>query len=206
MNKHLDCLQRAAGGDPEALGHLLAKHRNRLKRMVMFRLDRRLAARIDPSDVVQESLAQAVKQFDQYAANPTVSFYPWLRQITWQRLIKAHRHHIYTECRTVFREQPTAGEVADDSLAELATCLATAEAGPAQRVIAREMEDRVRAALLLLKSSDREILVLRYLEQLSMREIAEVMGISDSAARQRHLRALHGLQRLLDAEQEGRLR
>ena len=62
MNKHLDCLQRAAGGDPEALGHLLAKHRNRLKRMVMFRLDRRLAARIDPSDVVQESLARAVRE------------------------------------------------------------------------------------------------------------------------------------------------
>ena len=52
-------LAQAARGDRQVLGVLLAKHRNRLRRMVALRLDRRLQGRIDLSDVIQESYLEA---------------------------------------------------------------------------------------------------------------------------------------------------
>jgi RNA polymerase sigma-70 factor, ECF subfamily len=52
-------LDRVTGGDAAARQALLARHRDRLRKMVAFHMDRRLAARVDPSDVVQEALADA---------------------------------------------------------------------------------------------------------------------------------------------------
>src|SRR5204862_471625 len=59
-------LDRAAAGDDAARGQLWQRHRDRLKRMVAVRADPRLAARVDPSDVVQETLAQANARLDAY--------------------------------------------------------------------------------------------------------------------------------------------
>ncbi|HEV2949527.1 MAG TPA: sigma-70 family RNA polymerase sigma factor, partial [Gemmataceae bacterium] len=56
----------------------------------------------------------------------------------------------------------------------------------------------VRGALDKLSERDREVLVLRYLEGLSTRETAAVLGIREGAAKVRHLRALERLRGLLD--------
>jgi RNA polymerase sigma-70 factor (ECF subfamily) len=82
-----ELVQRSAGGDNEARVQLLARHRGRLRRMIGVRLDRRLSARIDPSDVVQEVLMEAHNKLDDYLRNQPLPFYPWLRQIAWQRFI-----------------------------------------------------------------------------------------------------------------------
>jgi RNA polymerase sigma-70 factor, ECF subfamily len=65
---------------------LLARHRERLRRMVAVRMDRRLSPRLDPSDVVQEALAEADRHLDEYVHEQPLPFYPWLRQFAWQRL------------------------------------------------------------------------------------------------------------------------
>ena len=78
-----ELVDRAAGGDAAARQQLLARHRARLRRMVAVRLDRRLAARVDPSDVVQESLAEAARTLDAYLRDRPLPFYPWLRQFAW---------------------------------------------------------------------------------------------------------------------------
>src|SRR5436309_2120553 len=84
------CLHRAAGGDAAARQQLLARHRARLRRMVAIRLDRRLAARVDPSDLVQESLADAARGLDAYLKERPLPFYPWLRQFAVRRLANLH--------------------------------------------------------------------------------------------------------------------
>jgi RNA polymerase sigma-70 factor (ECF subfamily) len=84
----------AAGGDQQAWTLLLARHRDRLSRMVAVRMDRRLQGRIDPSDVIQEACVVAAKQISAYAVNPTMPFYLWLRWITGQRLIEQTRRHL----------------------------------------------------------------------------------------------------------------
>ena len=75
--------------------------------------------------------------------------------------------------------------------------LQASDAGPLKRMLRQELHARVRAALERLSDHDREILVLRHLEQLSSRESAAVLGIREDAAVQRHVRALRRFQCLL---------
>src|SRR6516225_4151532 len=87
-------LAQASLGDAAAGHELLSRHRDRLKRMVAVRLDRRLLARLDPSDVVQEALAEAARRLPDYLRQRPLPFYPWLRQLALERLIDLHRHHV----------------------------------------------------------------------------------------------------------------
>jgi RNA polymerase sigma-70 factor (ECF subfamily) len=77
----LELLQAAAKGDDDARQRLLARHRGRLRQMVAVYLDHRLAARVDPSDVVQEALAEAARGLAGYLRERPLPFYPWLRHL-----------------------------------------------------------------------------------------------------------------------------
>src|SRR4051794_18701104 len=94
-----ELLDRTAGGDRQARDALLQRHRGRLRRMVEVRMDPRLAARLDPSDIVQEALAEADRRLDDYARRLPLPFYPWLRQLAADRLVDAHRRHVQAACR-----------------------------------------------------------------------------------------------------------
>lgn len=96
-----ELLTKASDGDSLARELLLSRNRNRLKRVVKLRLDQRLTARIDPSDVVQESLLDASQMLPQYLCERPLRFYPWLRQVTLDRLKKVHRYHLQTQRRAV---------------------------------------------------------------------------------------------------------
>src|SRR5438477_511720 len=87
-------LARVARGDDSARGLLLQRHRARLRRMIALRLDPRLRARVDPSDVLQESLAEADQKLSDYARRRPLPFYPWLRQLAWECMTRLHRRHI----------------------------------------------------------------------------------------------------------------
>src|SRR5690242_19377754 len=110
-------LDRAAAGDPDARDRLLRRHRGRLRRMVAVRADPRLAARVDPSDVVQETLAEAAAGLDAYLRDRPLAFYPWLRQIAQNRLTDLYRRHVRAGRRAVTREEAA---LPDRSAAELA--------------------------------------------------------------------------------------
>ena len=193
-----DLLREARGGDDLARQRLLARHRPRLLRMVSVHLDRRLAARVDPSDVVQEALAEADGSLDEYLRSPEVPFYPWLRRFAWERLLDAHRHHLRAKRRSVTREEPPDLQLPEGSALRLADRLLSSGASPIHRLIVSELRQRIRAALDRLPPRDREILVLRYLEQLTTAEIAAVLGLGEGAVRTRHVRALDRLRRWLD--------
>jgi RNA polymerase sigma-70 factor (ECF subfamily) len=81
-------LRRIAQGDVAARELLLARHRDRLRRMVALRLDPRLQARVDPSDVVQDTLAEADVKLADYARRRPLPFYPWLRRLAWEHLVR----------------------------------------------------------------------------------------------------------------------
>jgi RNA polymerase sigma-70 factor (ECF subfamily) len=195
-------LDRAGTGDRAARQELLARHRNRLRQMVALRIDHRMAARIDPSDVVQEALADAAQSLSDYLRDRPLPFYPWLRQFAWERLLQLHRRHLQAQRRSVTREQLRIFDVADESEAVLADRLVNSGSSPSARLLAAELRDRVRSALESLEPHDREVLVLRYLEQLATKEIAAVLGISEAAVKTRHRRALERLRRRLDERPE----
>ncbi|MHB1426375.1 MAG: sigma-70 family RNA polymerase sigma factor [Gemmataceae bacterium] len=198
-----ELLRRAEQGDAQARQDVLVRHRERLKVMVALHLDRRLAARIDPSDVVQEALLDAAQGLDDYLRQRPVLFYPWMRQLAWERLIELHRRHLHAQRRSVKREEPLAPHLSDESALQLAERVLARQSSPSDRAIRSELRTRLRAALDQLGERDREVLVLRHLEQLSTRETAAVLGLSEGAVKTRHLRALERLRVLLSSEQGG---
>jgi RNA polymerase sigma-70 factor, ECF subfamily len=205
-----DALLRSAGlGDEAAWTELLARHRDRLRRMVAVRIDRRLAARVDPSDVVQEALADAALGLSSYLRDRPLPFYPWLRQVAWLRLVQLYRHHVVAQRRSVDREVPAEPPIADASAHLLAAaCLAAEGSTPSRALIREELLDRVHAALARLDPRDREVLVMRHLEGMSSAEVGAVLLINEGAVRARLVRALKRLRGLLEQynndAQEGR--
>ncbi|MGI8978639.1 MAG: sigma-70 family RNA polymerase sigma factor [Pirellulaceae bacterium] len=193
-------LARAAAGDARAPGELLEGHRTRLRSMVAVRLDPRLAARLDPSDLVQDALLDAHRQLSQYLEHRPLPFYPWLRQVTWQRLVLAHRQHLRVAARSAAREVAGDWALSDASVDHLAERFVASGTNPPSRAIRSELRGRVREALTELSPQDRDVLVLRFLEQLSTSETAAVLGASDSAVKMRQLRALARLREVLDHE------
>ena len=191
-------LQRVAAGDREVWGELLMRHRERLRCMVALRLDPRLQGRIDASDVLQEAFLTASVQLSDYLKNPTLPFFLWLRLITGQRLIKLHRHYLGTQARDARREVSLyRGALPEASSAALAARLLGRETRPSEAAIRAERQIRLQEALNSLDPIDREVLALRHFEQLSNAEVAEVLGLRQSAATKRYVRALQRLKETL---------
>ena len=192
-----DLMRQAAEGDQVACGRLLESHRSRLRRMVELHMDRRLAARLDSSDVVQDALADAVQKLPGYLRDRPVALYPWLRQLAWERLIQLHRRHLYAQKRSVAREERWTHPLWEDSAQELAERLLSLGSSPSSRLRREEVRARVLTALGRLSASDREVLVLRHLEQLTPGEIASVLEVSETVVYTRHLRALERMREFL---------
>jgi RNA polymerase sigma-70 factor (ECF subfamily) len=185
--------------DPE-LAQWISESRERLKRAVALRLDRRLASRVDPSDVVQEAMLEAATRTAEYRANPTMPPHLWLRLITIQRLALVHRQHLTVKARSVNREILPGALDRDSTWAgsgALAAFFVDQRTSPSQAAMRREAMARVQRALEELSPMDREMLALRHYEQLSNAESAGVLGISETAASSRYLRALKHLKRIL---------
>jgi RNA polymerase sigma-70 factor (ECF subfamily) len=196
-------LDRVVRGDLSAINVLIDRYRVRLRNFVTLRLDQRIAGRIDPSDVVQETLTTASQRLMQYAVDRPMPFYPWLRQLAIDRLVEIHRRHVHAQRRSVVREQDMHASPSDQSSVPLARVLASLNASPSAQLRQQEAIEQAQAAIEQLEQHDREVLVLRYLEQLTPREAAAVLGISENTFAQRHLRALRRVRALLEGEAGG---
>jgi RNA polymerase sigma-70 factor (ECF subfamily) len=193
-------LPRALAGDAAALGRLFEQHRGRLRQMVRLRLDRRLCGRLDPSDVLQEAYLDLARRLPEYAADPAVPFYLWLRSLTGQRLIDLHRRHLGAKMRDAGQEVSLyRGALPQASSASLAQQLLGRLTSPTQAALRAELQLRVQEALNSLAPMDREVLTLRHFELLTTEETAQVLGIKRSAAANRYVRALARLKDVLAA-------
>jgi RNA polymerase sigma-70 factor (ECF subfamily) len=191
-------IQRAAGGDQNAWRSLVEQYHDRLRRMVVLRLDHRLQGRLDPSDVLQETYLEAARHLADYLRNPVLPFFLWLRQLAGNRLFKLHRHHLAAQARDAGREVPLyGGSWPKASSAVLAAQLLGRECRPSEAALRAELKRRLQEALDLMDPLDREALVLRHFEQLTTAEVARVLGSSQAAAGKRHLRALLRLKEIL---------
>lgn len=192
-------LDRIAAGEPEAVGLLLMRHEPRLRRMVRSRLDPRLAPRVDPSDVVQETMAEAHLKLRCYASDRPIPFYAWLRGIAWDKLVGLIRRHIHAQRRSIHREVNQL-ELSGDSQRLLVKRMLAISTTPSQAAIRREVNQRVRSAINQLAPRDHEVIVLKHLEELTVPEIAAVLGIGEEAVNSRYRRAVQRLHHLLNDE------
>jgi RNA polymerase sigma-70 factor (ECF subfamily) len=197
-------LAAARNGDEDALAALVERHRERLERMVLLRMDRRLQGRVDPADIVQEAYLALRGKFSQYIADPQVPFFLWLRLEVSQKLVDLHRHHLGTKMRDAGQEislqrgplpQVTSLVLAEQLLGKLTS---------ASRVAMRaELKLRVQQALNSMDPHDREVLILRHFEELSNSEVAQILGIKPTAAVNRYVRALKRLKDVIEGMSGG---
>jgi RNA polymerase sigma-70 factor (ECF subfamily) len=193
-----DLVERARTGDRDALNEIFAKYRDRLRRMVEMRLDWKLQARIDASDIIQDAYLEVASRFDEYLRNPKLPLFLWLRLVVGEQLINLHRHHLGVQMRNPRREVALhLGALPEASSAALAAQLLGKQTSPSEAAIRAERMLRVQEALNCLEPIDREILSLRHFEQLSRAEAAQVLGIAEATAAKRHVRALARLKQAL---------
>src|SRR5207237_6789122 len=125
-------------------------------------------------------------------------FYPWLRRLAWEHLLKLNQRHLAARKRSANREERQGFGLPDASALELAQRLVSQGTSPSNRLLRDEVRGRVQAALVRLPEGDREVLVLRYLEQLPTGEAAAVLEITeadDTRRASRPLARLCGLHR-----------
>jgi RNA polymerase sigma-70 factor (ECF subfamily) len=198
-----ELLKKAEGGNSQAVNDLFERHRGAVRRMLHNRLDKAIAQRVDASDIVQDVLIEANRRLSEYMKDPSMPFHVWLRCLARDHLITAQRRHRGAQKRSVDKErainQPA---YADHSSADLASMLAAKGLTPAADAIRRELQRRFEESLEQLNEVDREIIVMRHVEQLTNQEVANALELSEPAAGMRYLRALRRLKDILGTSPE----
>jgi RNA polymerase sigma-70 factor, ECF subfamily len=193
--------RRALAGDESALASLFDGHRERLRRMIRLRLDRRLSGRVDSSDVLQEAYLEVRKRIAEYARDTAALPFPlWLRLMAGQKLTDIHRFHLGTQMRDAGQEVSLhRGPFPQASSISLAAQLLGRLTSASKAAIRAEHKLIVQEALNGMDPIDREVLTLRHFEHLSNDETALVLGLSKSAASNRYIRALKRLKEILSS-------
>jgi RNA polymerase sigma-70 factor, ECF subfamily len=189
---------RLRGGDAQALADLFSRERERLWRVIHFRLAEPLRGRLEPDDVLQEAFLAARQRLKHYAESPATSPFIWLRMIVNQTLIDLHRQHLGAQRRDAAREVSIDGaSYAQATSASVAIQLAGAFTSPSGATARADMLSLVQNAIEQMDPIDREVLALRHFEELTNSEVAEALGIEQKAASIRYIRALRRLKEIL---------
>ncbi len=192
-------IQRALAGEEAALAELFDAHRRRLERMVNLRMDRRLHARVDASDVLQEAYIDLAQQLPDYAEQQKFPFFLWLRLVTGQRLAQFHRKHLGAAMRNADLEVSLYRKAMPQmSTFFLASRLIGQFTSVSQKAMRAEMQVKLQEVLNAMDPNDREVLALRHFEELTNEEIAQVLEITKSTASKRYIRALRRLKETLE--------
>ena len=196
-----ELLRRAVDGDEPALAALFAMYRQRLRRMIRLRLDRRLQGRVDASDILQDAFVDVVEQWTSYLEKQDeMDFFLWLRLVTGQRMMRVHRQHLGAARRDVGREVSLyKGALPQATSMSLAAQLLGQFTSASQAAMRAEMQVKLQEAINSLDEIDREIIAMRNFEELTNSEVAECLSLSKAAASNRYVRALARLQNVLES-------
>jgi RNA polymerase sigma-70 factor (ECF subfamily) len=187
-------LELATSGDQDARGRLLDHFRPQLCQWARRRIEGKIRARVDESDIAQQSCLSALRDFDRFEGSQLPEFIAWLRQIHEQNVRDVVRDHAVYEKRAVSRETD------DRDAAEAAR---TGLASPSRQAMLGERAAKIARALQTLPEAQRETVRLRHLEGCSLAEIAERLGRTEAAAAGLLKRGLAKLREKLKSESEG---
>jgi RNA polymerase sigma-70 factor, ECF subfamily len=191
-------LERAIAGDECALAALFDGYRNRLRRMIRLRLDRRLQGRIDASDILQETYIELKQRLPEFARESSYPFALWLRLMAGQKLMAVHRRHLKAKIRDAGREVSLHhGPFPQASSVSMAAQLLGKLTSASKAAIRAEHRLIVQEGINSLDPIDREVLTLRHFEHLSNDETALVLGLTKAGASNRYIRALKRLKQIL---------
>jgi RNA polymerase sigma-70 factor, ECF subfamily len=189
---------RLRAGDPQALAELFTGERERLWRLIQFRLPEPLRGRLEPNDVLQEAFLAAHQRLKHYAQSPATSPFIWLRMIVNQTLTDLHRQHLGAQRRDAALEISLDGApYAQATSASVAIQLMGAFTSPSGAAARKDQLRLVQSAIDQMDPIDQEVLALRHFEELTNSEVAEALNIEQKAASIRYVRALRRLKDIL---------
>jgi RNA polymerase sigma-70 factor (ECF subfamily) len=177
--------EHAAAREPSkpSLEQAFAESRAKLLRMLWQRLPRELAPRVDPEEILHKAFIKAQQAWDRFERSG-LRPYVWLYRIALDTLLDERDWNL-RQRRDLRREVA----LPDGSSAQFDLGLINGSTTPSGAEARRELQERVRHVLEQLKPEDRDILCMRYLDELTTEEVAQVLDLKDSAARQRYARA-----------------
>jgi RNA polymerase sigma-70 factor (ECF subfamily) len=197
-------LRLIRNGQGEHLGKLLQIYRNYLILLADSQLDRKLRARVSPSDIVQETMLKAHRDFPQFRGESQAEFLAWLRQILVNSLARAIEMHVLSEKRDVRREVSLEAIKASMEQSTIKLSLALAGRDEPPQIQAERHERALLLADLMSKLTDshREVLLLRNLQGLRFQEVAHRMNRSVPAVKMLWIRAIKQLRALYEAAED----
>jgi RNA polymerase sigma-70 factor (ECF subfamily) len=187
-------LRAARAGSQEALGEALEACRGYLLQIAQRQLGPRLQAKGGASDLVQQTLLEACRDFARFQGDSEAELLPWLRRLLLHNLADFTRRYREADKRQVDREVALEG---GDSSTERGGGLAAALPSPSGAALAQEQAEAVQRALGRLPEDYRRVLVLRYQEGRPFEEVGRLLGLTANAARKLLLRAVERVQREL---------
>jgi RNA polymerase sigma-70 factor (ECF subfamily) len=188
-------LALARTGSAEALGQVLEACRGYLLLVAQRELDPQLGAKGGVSDLVQETLLDAVRDFPRFQGNSEAELLAWLRRVLLNNLVSFTRRYRAAGKRAVGREVALDG---DHSSAERGGLLAADAPSPSAAAMDQEQAAAIQQALERLPEDYRRVIDLRYREERSFEEIGQLLGLTANASRKLWLRAVKRLQQETD--------
>ena len=191
-------LAEARAGSPEALGRLLEACRGYLLVIARKELAPELQGKGSASDLVQETFVDAQRDFARFEGGSETELLAWLRRLLLNNIGNFTRRYRETSKRQV------SGEVslAEGSSAQLGDALVADTPTPSEQAIRQEKVEAVQQALTRLPEDYRQVLLLRYQDQLAFEEIAARMGRTSTAVRKLWSRAVERMHQELEPPHE----
>lgn len=194
-------LQKAKSGDQDSVGELLGVYRDYLLGIAVARLDPRIRARCNPSDVVQETLLEAYRDFHQFRGGLEREFLAWIRQILANNLARMVEVHLLTDKRDLRRERRLEphSNANGSRLENRDQWFTDNGSSPSKALQRKEQLSAILERIGRLPSNFRDVLILRHIEELPFEEVATRLGKSAGAVRMIWLRALEQLREMEEA-------
>jgi RNA polymerase sigma-70 factor (ECF subfamily) len=188
-----ELIRQARAGDAPALQALLHTYRDFVGMLVRQRCPERLRARLDGSDIVQETMLRAAQHIGQFQGSGEAAWRAWLRTIAEREVVRQVRQHLGAARRSVLGEQALPAEPGSAAPVPLLEQCSAPVASPSQEVLRKERALVLAAALARLPADYRAVLTLRHLDGLDFAEVAQRLNRSAGAARVLWTRALKAL-------------
>jgi RNA polymerase sigma-70 factor (ECF subfamily) len=196
-----DLLLIAKKGERQAVGQLLEHFRSYLKLIASHEIGSKLGAKLDASDVVQDTFLDAHRYFENFQGESVTQFTAWLRAVMAGVMANTMRRYLGTKARDIRLEKQLAADL-DNSAAMLSELLVASISSPSQNIMRDEQTLQLAQALSNLSSDYQSVLTLRHIEGLTFPQIATRLNRSVDSVEKLWLRAIVQLRKSFTPQEQ----
>lgn len=196
-----DLLLQAKKGERQAIGQLLEHFRSYLKLIASHEIGSKLGAKLDASDVVQDTFLDAHRYFENFQGESVTQFTAWLRSVMAGVMANNMRRYLGTKARDIRLEKQLAADL-DNSAAMLSELLVASISSPSQNIMRDEQTVQLAKAMSNLSADYQSVLTLRHIEGLTFPQIATRLNRTVDSVEKLWLRAVVQLRKSFSPQEQ----